>query len=151
MNEVKTAGKNSLLPSLPSAMKLRQGNIFTSVCKEFCPGGGVCLSVCWDTPPGRHPPTRQTPRLDRHPPMQTPPDQTPPSQTPPRADTPPGQTPSSANGYCSRRYASYWNAFLSFSNKFIMALRPRRVFYRDLVEKQESIPEGSYYPNANLR
>ena len=40
-------------------------------------------------------------------------------QTPPRADTPlPRQTPpwedtpSPADGYCSGRYASYWNAFL---------------------------------------
>ena len=38
---------------LPSATKLRQGNIFTSVCQEFCSqgGGGVCVSACWDTPP----------------------------------------------------------------------------------------------------
>ena len=42
--------------------KLRKGNVFTSVCHEFCPGGGVHL-------PGRHPllgrhSTRQkTPRL----------------------------------------------------------------------------------------
>ena len=51
---------------LPAATKLGQGNIFTSVCQEFCPrGGGVCLSACWDTPPPpgadppgtRHPPT----------------------------------------------------------------------------------------------
>ena len=55
-------------PLLPSATKLRQGNIFTSVCQEFCPVGDVCLSACWDTPP----------------PMQTPsPGQTPPQQTPP--------------------------------------------------------------------
>ena len=40
----------------------------------------VCLSACWDTPPGKTPP-RQTP--------------------PPPVD-----------GYCSRRYASYWDAFL---------------------------------------
>ena len=31
---------------LPAATKLGQGNIFTSVCQEFCPrGGGVCLSA----------------------------------------------------------------------------------------------------------
>ena len=27
---------------LPPAMKLRQGNVFTSVCQEFCPQGGMC-------------------------------------------------------------------------------------------------------------
>ena len=25
---------------LPPAMKLREGNVFTSVCQEFCPWGG---------------------------------------------------------------------------------------------------------------
>ena len=51
-----------------------------------CPQGGrgVCLSACWDTPPGR-----QTPP-DQAPPDQALPDQaTPPGVvTPPRADTP---------------------------------------------------------------
>ena len=46
---------------LPSATKLRQGNIFRSVCQEFCPRrGSVCLSACWDTTPWADPP-------DRHP------------------------------------------------------------------------------------
>ena len=40
-------------------------------------------------PLGRYPPSRQTPRAGRHP-------------------------PTSADGYCSGRYAPYWNAFLSF-------------------------------------
>ena len=39
---------------------LGQGNIFTSVCQEFCSQGVVCLSACWDTTPlppsSRHPP-----------------------------------------------------------------------------------------------
>ena len=59
-------------------MKLGQGNIFTSVCQEFCPRGeGVCLSACWDIPPHSRPTlpdqavppwTRQTsPRPGRHP------------------------------------------------------------------------------------
>ena len=57
---------------LPPATKLGQGNIFRSVCQEFCPrGGGVCLSACWDTtPPGPatpliadHPRTRNPPRV----------------------------------------------------------------------------------------
>ena len=43
---------------------LGQGNIFSSVCQEFC------LSTCWDTPWSRHPPPRGT----RHPPR----DQAPP-------------------------------------------------------------------------
>ena len=78
--------------------KLRKGNIFTRVCQEFCPQGGVC-----QTPPvlGRHPP-RQT--------RQTPP-------TPLWADTPLGRHPLGihlppADSYCSGRYTSYWNAFL---------------------------------------
>ena len=82
---------------LPAATKLGQGNIFTSVCQEFCPQGGrVSASVHAgiqpplgadtpqgaDTPPGsRHPPWEQTSPQSRHP-LQK---QTP----PPRADTPP--------------------------------------------------------------
>ena len=30
---------------LPPATKLRQGNVFTSVCQEFCPPGGLCPSM----------------------------------------------------------------------------------------------------------
>ena len=52
-----------------------------------------------DTPLGRNPPG-QTP-LGRHPPWAEPP---PPRQTDP--------LPSPADGYCSGRSASYWNAFL---------------------------------------
>ena len=69
---------------LPSATKLRQGNIFRSVCQEFCPQGG-CLPRCmlgyttptppWaDTPLGRHPPGRHPP--GRHPQADTLPQQT---------------------------------------------------------------------------
>ena len=42
---------------------LGQGNIFTSVCQEFCPqGGGVCLSACWDNIPPQElaPPPEQS-------------------------------------------------------------------------------------------
>ena len=123
---------------LPAATKLGQGNIFTSMCQEFCPGGGgegVCLSACWDTPPqSRHtPPPEQT----HHPPEQTPLDQADPT-SPPGADTPPRtrQTPlgaatippgpgrpprsrhhppreaDSSIRSTSGQYASYWNAFL---------------------------------------
>ena len=37
---------------LPSATKLRQGNVFTSVCQEFCPQGG---HVWWGEGCGRGP------------------------------------------------------------------------------------------------
>ena len=118
---------------LPSTMKLRQGNIFRSVCQEFCPQGrSVCLSACWDTPPGQNPPSRtpwaDTPLcrhpLGRHQLADTPPGQTPPDRHPqadtslgrhtPPGQTPPGQTPAPPppNGYCRGRYASYLNAFL---------------------------------------
>ena len=72
--------------------KLRKGNVFTSVSQEFCPHGGRC------TPPGAD---RQTPSpwadtsLGRHP--------------NPRQTIPP---PPKSDGHCSRRYTSYWNAFL---------------------------------------
>ena len=56
-------------PFLPAATKLGQGNIFRSVCQEFCPlGGRVSASVHagihpppWEqTPPGADPPGKQT-------------------------------------------------------------------------------------------
>ena len=56
------------------------GNIFSSLCQEFCTWG-VCLRVCWDTPiPGStHPPGADiptwadTPSGSRHPPGADPP------------------------------------------------------------------------------
>ena len=60
--------------------KLWKGNVFTSVCQEFCPQGeGVADTPLWPTPPwadtspGRHPsradtPPGQTHPLARHPP-----------------------------------------------------------------------------------
>ena len=57
--------------------------------------GGVCV---WQTPPGQTPPGKY-PQVD-----------TPQADTPLGRD-PPGQT-FPKDGYCSRRYASYWNAFL---------------------------------------
>ena len=77
---------------LPAATKLGQGNIFTGVCLST---GGVCLSACWDIPPG-----------SRHPP-----DQTPPGADTPSEQTPPQEADSSIRS-TSGRYASYWNAFL---------------------------------------
>ena len=75
---------------LPSATKLRQGNVITPACHSVH-RGGIYLSA-WDAPPGKHPPGRHPQDPGRH---------------TPRADTPPP-----ADGYCSGRYASYWNAFL---------------------------------------
>ena len=51
--------------------------------------GGVCLSACWDTPPGADPPRADTPRADPLPEADTPR-----SRHPPGADPPPEQTPS---------------------------------------------------------
>ena len=96
---------------------LGQGNIFSSVCKEFCSqwGGGGGLPQCmlgYHTPGTRHPlqqtsPGADTPRTRHHPsgpgtpPRADPPgaprdqappqEQTPLEQTPPKADTPPEQ------------------------------------------------------------
>ena len=71
---------------LPSAMKLGQGNVFTSVCDSVHSGG-----CTWQTtPPG----TRYTPPG--------------PDQVPPRPGTPPP-------GTRYPPYASYWNAFLLLS------------------------------------
>ena len=78
---------------LPSATKLRQGNIFTSVCHSVNRGVSN-LSVCWDTHPlGQTSPPWQTPPgqtpLGRHPPWAD----TPWADIPPFGQTPPGQTP----------------------------------------------------------
>ena len=70
--------------------KLRKGNVFAPVCQSFCSQGGVCLSACKDFPPSRHP-----------------------WETPPPSRHPTGRPPLPADGHCSGRYASYWNAFLS--------------------------------------
>ena len=96
-----------------TSIMLPQGNVFTPVCHSVH-RGAVCLSAGWDThipwadppradtPLGRHPlgrhPLGRHP-LGRHPRADTPLG-TPPSQTPPGQILP------------SRRYASYWNAFL---------------------------------------
>ena len=65
---------------------LRQGNIFRSVCQEFCPRGGLPQCML-----GYHPPPRPDPPGTRHPPPGpgTPLDQTPPTRHPPRTRHPP--------------------------------------------------------------
>ena len=121
---------------LPPATKLGQGNIFRSVCQEFCPQRGWYPSMPCRHPPRQvhllgqiHPPDRYTP-LGRYTPRQVhPPGQvhpqgryTPQGGTPPRAGTPPRQVPPGRYTprqvhppppwSMSRQYASYWNAFL---------------------------------------
>ena len=90
---------------LPSATKLRQGNVFTGVCQSFCSQRGRrCLA---DTPPGQTTPPGRPPR------------QATPGKTPPpvhagihsNAQCMLGYAPT-PGGHCSGRYASYWNAFL---------------------------------------
>ena len=89
---------------LPSARKLRQGNIFTAICQSFSSQEWGCLPqwMLGYTIP------RQTPPRSTHP-ESTPPQKHTPKKHP-SGSTPPGSTPS--GGHCSGRYASYWNAFL---------------------------------------
>ena len=93
---------------LPAATKLGQGNIFRSVCQEFCARGGGYLvwsrGVYLADPPPR---IRYTAPLR---PGTPPPPQT--RYTPPRPGTPPGPGPPPQIRTTSGRYASYWNAFL---------------------------------------
>ena len=100
--------------------KSRKGNVFTSVCQEFCPRGAIHThpwadtalgrhSQQADTPwantlLGRHSPSRKTPLAGRHPP---------PSRQTHHWQT---DTPSPRDGYCSGVYASYWNSFLNILN-----------------------------------
>ena len=116
---------------LLAATKLGQGNIFTSMCQEFCPRGWGregCLPQCMlgYTPPEQtHHPPEQTP-LDQADPT-SPREQTPPRtrQTPlgaatippgpgrpPQEQTPPPREADSSIRSTSGQYASYWNAFL---------------------------------------
>ena len=91
---------------LPAATKLGQGNIFTSVCQEFCPQGG-CLPQCMlGYPPRSRPPRDQAPPPGADPQEQTPPPGTRPT---PRSRHPPGtrptprdQTPSPQEAYGQR-------------------------------------------------
>ena len=95
-----------------------QGNIFTSVCQEFCPQGGGYLTRNppqdpAGTPPG---PGRYTPRDQTPPGPDTPPDQagSPPGPDPPgpgRYPPPPGTADFGIRSMFGQ-YASYWNVFL---------------------------------------
>ena len=56
---------------LPAATKLGQGNIFTSVCQEFCPQGGGRVSASVHAGMHHHPPSRHPPGTRPPPPKQT--------------------------------------------------------------------------------
>ena len=87
---------------LPSATKLRQENIFTPVCHSVHRRRVSTSVQAGIHPPGRPPPGQHL--LPR--------------KTHPWADTAPPQ----ADGYCSGRYASYWNAFLLAGLIFVLKI-----------------------------
>ena len=123
---------------LPAATKLGQGNIFTSVCQEFCPQGGrgsasvhagIHHPPPWTSQADTPPPDQADPPWSRRPPgagdlprtRQTPPgagDPPRPGRPPLEQADPPGPgRPPPSEADCSirstsGRYASYWNAFL---------------------------------------
>ena len=66
---------------------LGQGNIFSSVCQEFCPQGGLPQCILGYQP--HHHPGADTPRDQAPPRNRYPLEQTPPKQTSPGADPPP--------------------------------------------------------------
>ena len=86
--------------------KLRKGNVFTSVCQDFCPQGEGKVYTPWADAPGQTPPCvdppGQTPLLGRHPPGRPPAGRHPrrqkPPSRPPWADTPPPQMATAADG-----------------------------------------------------
>ena len=120
---------------------LGQGNIFRSVCQEFCSQGGgageyLARYLPWTryTPlgPGTPPRTRYTPQDQVHPQPGTPLDQVHPwtRYTPPLGPgTPPGTRTTPQSSACwekratSGRYASYWNAFLFKLDLYFLFLR----------------------------
>ena len=84
---------------------LGQGNIFTSMCQEFCSQGVgvVCTIACWDTTPGKADPLgKETPWQGRNPPGK---------ETTPWQGRPPHSACWEIRS-TSGRYASYWNAIL---------------------------------------
>ena len=112
---------------LPPATKLRDGNVFTSVCQEFCPPGRghawhtrllSCMPLAMHAPSHACPPTMHAP-LPCPPPHTHPATHTPCHVCPPAMHFPlPCMPPAThAPRYyemrsMSGRYASYWNAFL---------------------------------------
>ena len=76
--------------------KLRKGYVFTPVYHSVHKGVSDPVHAGIHNAPGRHP-HGQTPRVDT-----------------PWADTPRQTSRPPADDYCCGRYASYWNAFLSY-------------------------------------
>ena len=76
-------------------------------------------------PPGRHP-TRQTPPPGRHPTL----------RRHPSRQTPPGQIPPTLSpmGHCRRRYTSYWNAFLFYSENTFSPCNPAASFISEVTK-----------------
>ena len=110
-----------------------QGNIFSSVCQEFCSQGGLPQCMLGYHLLEQTPPLADTPRT-RHPLDQAP---TLGEDTPPGSGTPLGlgTTPRSSHpprNACweirstSRRYASYWNVilFIKESSQIFIAGKP---------------------------
>ena len=92
--------------SLPPTAKLGQGNIFRSVCQEFCSQGGSAPLHA-----GIHPSPQEQTRQEQTPPAgaDTPQEQTPPSRSRP---PPPRHSTCWEIRTTSGRYKSYWNAIL---------------------------------------
>ena len=104
---------------------LAQGNIFRSVCQEFCPQGGSASVHAGILPP-RHP--EQTPG-SRHPPNQAPPrpgnppEQTPPEQTPPWDQAPPRRYGQRAGGtHPTGMQSCFLYCFTTLSGNVIITL-----------------------------
>ena len=126
-----------------------QGNIFAPVCHSV--HGGVSASP---HPRSRHPPEQTPPGTDtpqnRYPPQkQTSPEQTPPRADTPRADTTPQEADSGIRSM-SGRYASYWNAFLSFYLDLNPLILYISLMTRMIPPKETSVEYVSFYwPGGN--
>ena len=103
---------------LPAATKLGQSKVFTGVCDSVHRGEG---GLRQGEPPQQGDPPWQgepPPGKENPPSMETPPgkENPPPGQgEPPQQGDPPGkETPPPSIRSMSGRYASYWNAFLSY-------------------------------------
>ena len=103
--------------------KLREGNVFTSVCQEFCPQGGgrACQAPRHAHPLPCKPPAIHAPSSIIHAPHHA---RSPAMHAPPCPHPPGCYEMRSMSG----RYASYWNAFLLPSATKLQRL----CFYRRL-------------------
>ena len=142
---------------------LGQGNVFRSVCQEFCPQGGYASVYAGIPPPplwnqagtalgpSRHTPGPGTPPepgtpCSRHPPRAG-------TLLPPGAGTPPTRHPQRSACWemraTSRRYPSYWNAYL-FSKIFDRnCIVFRKAQYKDVYRRTIEIPQGTRIFKAN--